>query len=88
MIDHRIIRDNPELIRDALRKRHSDFDLDALIQAEARRRELLAVENLRAEKNQLSDQIGEAYKPPSLNSPRKSKTRRRNSKQSRNSSTH
>jgi seryl-tRNA synthetase len=62
MIDHRIIRDNPELIRDALRKRHSDFDLDALIQAEARRRELLAVENLRAEKNQLSDQIGEAYK--------------------------
>ncbi len=62
MIDHRLIRENPELIRDALRKRHFDFDLDALIAAEERRRELLAVEDLRAEKNTRSDLIGEAYK--------------------------
>lgn len=62
MIDHRLIRENPELIREALRKRHSDFDLDALVEIEAKRRELLAVEDLRAEKNRISDLIGEAYK--------------------------
>lgn len=62
MIDHRIIRENPEIIREALRKRRFEFDLDRLIELEARRRELLAVENLRAEKNRLSEQIGQAYR--------------------------
>ena len=62
MIDHRIVRENPEIVREALRKRRSDFDLDHLIDLEARRRELLAVENLRADKNRLSEQIGAAYR--------------------------
>ncbi|MGC9316607.1 MAG: serine--tRNA ligase [Armatimonadota bacterium] len=62
MIDRRIVRENPQLIREALRKRRFDYDLDRLVELEARRRELLAVENLRAEKNTLSDQIGEAYR--------------------------
>jgi len=62
MIDHRMIREDPDRIREALRRRRHEFDLDRLIEVEARRRELLAVENLRAEKNQLSDQIGAAYK--------------------------
>lgn len=62
MIDHRLLRDDPDRIREALRRRRHDFDLDRLIAVEARRRELLAVENLRAEKNRLSDQIGAAYK--------------------------
>jgi seryl-tRNA synthetase len=62
MIDHRIIREQPDLVREALRRRRSDYDLDRLIDLEAKRRELLQVENLRAEKNRLSDQIGEAYR--------------------------
>lgn len=62
MIDHRIIRENPESIREALRKRRFEYDLDRLIELEARRRELLQVENLRAEKNRLSEQIGQAYR--------------------------
>ena len=62
MIDHRIIRENPEVVREALRKRHFDYDLDRLIELEARRRELLQVENLRADKNRLSDEIGAAYR--------------------------
>ncbi|MCD6359287.1 MAG: serine--tRNA ligase [Armatimonadetes bacterium] len=62
MIDHRLIRENPELIREALRRRRHEFDLDRLIEVEARRRELLAVESLRAEKNRLSDEIGAAYR--------------------------
>lgn len=62
MIDHRIIRETPEVVREALRKRRFDYDLDRLIELEARRRELLRVENLRAEKNRLSEQIGQAYR--------------------------
>ncbi len=62
MIDHRIVRETPDIVREALRKRRFDYDLDRLIALESRRRELLAVENLRAEKNRLSDQIGAAYR--------------------------
>jgi len=62
MIDHRIVRESPEVVREALRKRRFDYDLDRLIELEARRRALLAVENLRAEKNRLSEQIGRAYR--------------------------
>lgn len=62
MIDHRLLRDDPDKIREALRRRRHQFDLDRLIALEARRRELLAVENLRAEKNRLSDEIGAAYR--------------------------
>jgi seryl-tRNA synthetase len=62
MIDHRIVRETPDLIREALRKRRSDYDLDGLIDLEAWRRELLQVENLRAEKNRISDEIGTAYR--------------------------
>jgi seryl-tRNA synthetase len=60
MLDRRLVREEPDLIRQALRNRGSDFDLDALVGLEARRRELLAVEGLKAEKNDLSKQIGAA----------------------------
>lgn len=62
MIDRRIVREHPEVIREALARRRYEFDLDRLIEVEARRRELLAVEQLRAEKNALSDEIGNAYR--------------------------
>ncbi len=58
MLDRRIIREQPELLRKALADRGSDFDLEALIQLEEQRRELLAVEGLRARKNELSREIG------------------------------
>ncbi len=59
MIDRALLRDNPDLIRASLARRHYDYDLDALIALEARRRELLQVENLRARRNELSKQIGQ-----------------------------
>jgi len=59
MIDRALLRDNPDLIRASLARRHYDYDLDALIALEARRRELLQVENLRAQRNDLSKQIGQ-----------------------------
>lgn len=62
MIDHRIVRESPDIVREALRKRRFDYDLDRLIDLEAKRRELLQVENLRADKNRLSDEIGAAYR--------------------------
>ncbi len=58
MLDRRLIREQPEVVRKALRDRGSDFDLDALIALEARRRDLLSVEGLKARKNELSKQIG------------------------------
>ncbi|MFW5868701.1 MAG: serine--tRNA ligase, partial [Armatimonadota bacterium] len=62
MIDHRIIRETPDLVREALRRRRFDYDIDRPIDLEARRRELLQVETLRADKNRLSDEIGAAYR--------------------------
>ena len=64
MIDRALLRDNPDLIRENLRKRHFDFDLDALLALEARRRELLQVENLRAQRKDLSKQIGQIMRDP------------------------
>lgn len=58
MIDRRLIREQPEVVRKALADRGSDFDLDRLVALEARRRELLSVESLRARKNELSKEIG------------------------------
>jgi seryl-tRNA synthetase len=58
MIDRRLIREQPEVVRKALADRGSDFDLDRLVYLEARRRELLSVESLRARKNELSKEIG------------------------------
>lgn len=62
MIDRRIIREEPDLIREAIRRRRSDFDVDELIALDERRRDLLQVEQLKAERNGLSKQIGEAMK--------------------------
>lgn len=60
MLDRRLIREEPEKIREALGKRHYEFDLDELIAVESRRRELLEkVESGRAERNQLSERIGQ-----------------------------
>ncbi len=59
MLDHRLIREQPDKIREALRRRGYEFDLDELIVVESRRRELLEiVESARAQRNDLSEQIG------------------------------
>ena len=41
MVDPKLLRENPDLIRDALKKRGSAFDLDGLLKLEKERRELL-----------------------------------------------
>ena len=60
MLDRRLVREEPEKLRQALQKRGYEFDLDALITAEAQRRELLqVVESQRAERNEISEQIAQ-----------------------------
>ncbi len=58
MLDLKLIRENPEVVREALRRRRSDAPLDQLLEADERRRELIAeVEILKAERNRVSKQI-------------------------------
>ena len=58
MLDIRFIRENPDSVREAARKKHIAFDIDALLQQDARMRELqVAIDDLRARRNRGSKQI-------------------------------
>src|SRR5437899_2230475 len=59
MIDLRLLRENPDLFREACRKKRIPADIDAVVGADARIRELkVEVENLRSQRNQVSKSIG------------------------------
>jgi seryl-tRNA synthetase len=68
MLDIKLIRDNPEVIRQALDKRGESVPLDKIIDLDTRHRQLLhEAENLRAKRNDVSKQISKmAEKPPQL----------------------
>ncbi len=58
MLDIKFIKENPDLIREAARKKHSSFVVDDLLTVEESRLSILSeVENLRAEQNKMSDTI-------------------------------
>jgi seryl-tRNA synthetase len=58
MIDPRLLRDNPEIIADSLRRRGSDLDLEALIELDAAHRAALREsEELRASQNEAGKKI-------------------------------
>jgi len=59
MLDLKLLRENPDAIREALRKRGSSLDLDRLLGLEKRRRELLtAVEQQRHQLKEASEAFG------------------------------
>ncbi len=61
MLDIKFIRENPDLIKEAVRKKHLSFNVDELIALDVKRLEALAVfETARAEQNTLSDKIPQA----------------------------
>lgn len=61
MLDIKFIKENPEIIKDAVRKKHLSFDVDALLVLEDKRKAvMLAFEAARAEQNALSDKIPQA----------------------------
>ncbi len=65
MLDLAFIREHPDLIRDVARRRHAEFDLDALLATDAELREVRRrAEDLRAEQNRLSKLIREVGADP------------------------
>ncbi len=61
MLDIKFIRENPDLIKEAARKKHIDFNVNELISLDQKRLEKLSlVESLRAEQNIVSDKIPSA----------------------------
>jgi seryl-tRNA synthetase len=55
MLDLAFVREHPDLIREVARKRHAEFDLDALLSTDADLRDVRRrAEDLRAEQNRLS----------------------------------
>ena len=63
MLDIKFIRENAEFVRAALANRNADIDLDALLEADAARRELIhETEQLRAEQNRASEEIARRKK--------------------------
>ena len=54
MLDMKFVRENPELVMDAMRKRNANVNLDEFLELEKKRRELtLQVEALKASATQL-----------------------------------
>jgi len=68
MLDIKLIRENPELVRQALEKRGDTFALDRILEIDGRYRSLLRqTEELRAKHNEASKQLGQSQeKPPQL----------------------
>ncbi|MFA5169739.1 MAG: serine--tRNA ligase [Candidatus Paceibacterota bacterium] len=61
MLDIKFIRENPDKVKEACRKKKVDFDVDNLLKLDAQRRELImAIENKSAMKNQANKRIQEA----------------------------
>jgi seryl-tRNA synthetase len=58
MLDIKFIKENPDIIKEAVRKKHLSFDVDELLAVEEKRKSALATfEGLRTEQNILSDKI-------------------------------
>jgi len=63
MLDIKFIRENPEVIKNALRKRYMQFDIDKLLSMDKKRRDILKeVEDLKCRKNKTSKEIGSLIK--------------------------
>src|SRR3990167_4150531 len=59
MLDIKFIRENAELVREGAKKKHIDFDLDALLAEDDKRLAVQRnVEEKRAYQNKVSDEIG------------------------------
>jgi len=68
MLDIRLIRENPELVRQGLEKRGDSYALDSVVELDERYRNLLRqTEELRAKHNEASKQLSTSKeKPPEL----------------------
>ncbi|MEM3386123.1 MAG: serine--tRNA ligase [Nitrososphaerales archaeon] len=63
MLDLRLVREHPEIIKDMLEKRNISFPLEELLKKDAKRRQLLTeVQRLKHQRNLISLQIAQAKK--------------------------
>lgn len=63
MLDMKFVRENPEVVMDAMRKRNANVNLDEFLELEKKRRELtLQVEALKSQRNAASQEIGKMKK--------------------------
>jgi seryl-tRNA synthetase len=63
MLDAKLIRENPDVVREALRKRGFVFDLDGLLKVDEERRDLIKeTEGLKNRRNTMSDEIARLRK--------------------------
>ncbi len=64
MIDLKLLRENPEMVRTAIaRKKFKDVDLDAILAFDARRRQVISeTENARAQQNAANDEMAKLAK--------------------------
>ena len=61
MLDIKFIRDNKELVAQGAKKKHINFDVDALLKIDDKRRALIAsIEKKRAEQNQVSVEVAKS----------------------------
>lgn len=63
MLDIKFIRENAEAIKTAMKNRNADVDVDAVLKLDSRRRAIVSeVEELKAERNRISKNIGQMIK--------------------------
>jgi seryl-tRNA synthetase len=63
VLDPKLIKEKPQVIRDMLKARSVDFDLDTLIESDQKRREfILKTDELRKKKNQVALEISQKKK--------------------------
>ena len=63
MLDPKLIKEKPEVIKDMLKARSVEFDLEGLIDSDQKRRELITkTDELRKKKNQVAITISEKKK--------------------------
>jgi len=63
MLDLKFVRTNPDVVKEALLKRHADINLDEFLSEEEKRRQVLfEVETLKAERNRASEEVARLKK--------------------------
>jgi len=63
MLDPKLIKEKPQIIRDMLKARSVDFDLDTLVEYDQKRREfIIKTDELRKKKNQVAIEISQKKK--------------------------
>ena len=63
MLNPKLLRDDPDLIRKALKRRGDTADIERLIELDEKRRQLITrIQDLKKQRNEISEQVGHLKK--------------------------